>query len=54
MQIYECDFVDAKFYQLENLVFAEGERQKTALWLEISRFKSGELKLVPEEFLEYL
>jgi 8-oxo-dGTP pyrophosphatase MutT (NUDIX family) len=54
LQIYECDFVDPKFYELENLVFAEGERQKTALWVEISRFKSGELKLVPEQFLEYL
>ncbi|NEU76020.1 NUDIX hydrolase [Hassallia byssoidea VB512170] len=54
LQIYQCDFVDPKFYQLENLVFAEGERQKTALWVEISRFKSGELKLVPEQFLEYL
>jgi 8-oxo-dGTP pyrophosphatase MutT (NUDIX family) len=54
LQVYECDFVDPKFYQLENLVFAEGERQKTALWVEISRFKSGELKLVPEQFLEYL
>ena len=54
LQVYQCDFVDTKFYQLENLVFAEGERQKTALWVEISRFKSGELKLVPEQFLEYL
>jgi 8-oxo-dGTP pyrophosphatase MutT (NUDIX family) len=54
LQIYQCDFVDPKFYQLENLVFAEGERQKTALWVEITRFKSGELKLVPQEFLEYL
>ncbi len=54
LQVYECDFVDPKFYELENLVFAEGERQKTALWVEISRFKSGELKLVPENFLAYL
>ncbi|MBD2608206.1 NUDIX domain-containing protein [Scytonema hofmannii FACHB-248] len=54
LQVYECDFVDPKFYELENLVFAEGERQKTALWVEISRFKSGELRLVPEQFLEYL
>jgi 8-oxo-dGTP pyrophosphatase MutT (NUDIX family) len=54
LQVYQCDFVDPKFDELENLVFAEGERQKTALWVEISRFKSGELKLVPEEFLEYL
>jgi 8-oxo-dGTP pyrophosphatase MutT (NUDIX family) len=54
LQVYQCDFVDPKFYQLEKLVFAEGERQKRALWVEISRFKSGELKLVPEQFLEYL
>ncbi len=54
LQVYQCDFVDPKFYQLEKLVFAEGERQKTALWVEINRFKSGELKLVPEQFFEYL
>ncbi len=54
LQVYQCDFVDPKFYELENLVFAEGERQKTALWIEMSRFKSGELKLVPEQFLKYL
>ena len=54
IQLYKCDFVDPKLYQLEKLVFAEGERQKTALWVDISRFKSGELKLVPEQFFEYL
>ena len=54
IQLYQCDFVEPKFYQLEQLVFAEGKRQKTALWVEISRFTSGELKLVPEQFLEYL
>lgn len=52
--VYQCDFVDPKFYQLEQLVFAEGKREKTALWVEISRFKSGELKLVPEQFFAYL
>ena len=51
--IYECDFVDPKFYQLEELTFAEGERKKRALWIQIDRFKSGELKLVPEQFFEY-
>ncbi|MBV8883764.1 MAG: NUDIX hydrolase [Chroococcidiopsidaceae cyanobacterium CP_BM_RX_35] len=54
IQLYQCDFVDPKFYQLEQLVFAEGKRQKTALWIEINRFKSGELKLVPDNFLDYL
>ena len=39
LQVYQCDFVDPKFYQLEELVFAEGERKKKALWVDISRFK---------------
>jgi 8-oxo-dGTP pyrophosphatase MutT (NUDIX family) len=51
--VYQCDFADAKFYQLEQLVFAEGERKKRGLWVEINRFKSGELNLVPEQFLEH-
>lgn len=54
LQVYQCDFVEPKFYQLEQLVFAEGNRKKKALWVEISRFTSGELKLVPEQFLDYL
>lgn len=51
--VYQCDFVEPKFYQLEEIDFAEGKRKKRALWVEIDRFKSGELKLVPEQFLEY-
>ncbi|AKG20141.1 NUDIX hydrolase [Calothrix sp. 336/3] len=54
IQLYECEFVDSKFYQLESLTFAEGEREKTALWVDINRFKSGELKLVPDNFTDYL
>jgi 8-oxo-dGTP pyrophosphatase MutT (NUDIX family) len=54
IQLYECDFVDPKFYQLEKLEFAEGERKKTALWVDINRFKSEELRLVPENFFQYL
>lgn len=53
IQLYQCDFADPKFYQLPQLVFAEGKRQKTALWVDIKRFQSGELKLVPAEFLTY-
>lgn len=53
LQVYECDFADPKFYQLEQLVFNEGMRKKTALWVNINRFKSRELNLVPEQFLEY-
>lgn len=54
LQIFKCDFVDQKFYQLESLTFAEGDREKTALWVNIERFKSGELLLVPEEFLDFI
>jgi 8-oxo-dGTP pyrophosphatase MutT (NUDIX family) len=54
VQLYQCDFVDPKFYQLEQLTFNEGERQKKALWLNIDQCRSGELLIVPEQFLEYL
>ncbi|MBA2747517.1 MAG: NUDIX hydrolase [Tatlockia sp.] len=54
LQVYQCDFADTKFYELESLVFAEGKRQKTALWVDIALFKSGELLLVPEPFLALL
>ena len=54
IQLYQCDFVDPKLYQIERTIFAEGDRQKAALWVEINRFKSGELRLVPEVFLDYL
>ena len=52
--IYECNFVDPKFYQIAEVAFMEEKRKKRALWIECDRFKSGELKLVPEQFLEYL
>lgn len=52
--VYKCDFVDRKFYDLESIDFNEKERPKTALWVEIDKFKSKELRLVPEEFLQYL
>ncbi|MEH2097810.1 NUDIX hydrolase [Nostoc sp. 'Peltigera membranacea cyanobiont' 213] len=55
IQLYQCDFVDSKFYQLESLVFSESQTHKhKALWVDISRFESGELRLVPKVFFEYL
>jgi 8-oxo-dGTP pyrophosphatase MutT (NUDIX family) len=54
IQLYQCDFVEPKFYQLEQLVFAEGDRKKRALWVDTNRFTSGELRIVPENFLEYV
>lgn len=54
LQLYQCNFVDQKFYQIEEMFFAEGEHQKKALWVDINRFKSGELRIVPENFLDYV
>jgi 8-oxo-dGTP pyrophosphatase MutT (NUDIX family) len=55
IQLYQCDFVDPKFYQLQSLVFHESENHKhRAMWIDVARFKSGELKLVPEAFFNYL
>jgi 8-oxo-dGTP pyrophosphatase MutT (NUDIX family) len=54
IQLYQCDFVDPKFYELESVTFSEGERKKTALWVKIDRCLSGELKIVPEQFIEFL
>jgi 8-oxo-dGTP pyrophosphatase MutT (NUDIX family) len=54
IQLYKCDFAEPKFYEVDELIFVEGERQKKALWVESDRFKSGELTLVPEQFFDYL
>ncbi|WP_353929638.1 NUDIX domain-containing protein [Okeanomitos corallinicola TIOX110] len=55
IQLYQCDFADSKFYQIESLTFSETpERKHRALWVEIAKFKSGELRLVPEVFFDYL
>jgi hypothetical protein len=55
IQLYQCDFADSQFYQLESLIFSESPTHKhRALWIDIARFKSGELRLVPEVFFNYL
>ena len=55
IQLYACDFVDPKFYQLEQIAFVEKKkRHKLALWVEISKCKSGECYVVPSGFLDYL
>jgi 8-oxo-dGTP pyrophosphatase MutT (NUDIX family) len=55
IQLYQCDFADPQFYQIESLTFSETpERKHRALWIDIAKFKSGELRLVPEVFFDYL
>lgn len=53
-QLYQCDFVDPDFYQLRTVPGKEGDQAFDAIWVDIDRFKSGELHLVPEECLAYL
>jgi len=53
IQVYQCDFVDSKFYELDSLDFADGDGEHTALWMPIERFRSGELRLVPDQFIDY-
>ena len=55
VQVYECDFFGFKFYKIEKLVFFEaGNSQHKAMWIDIFRFKSGELRLVPKQFADYV
>lgn len=51
--VYQCEFADSKFYQLEELEFTEKKRMKKALWVPLEKFRSGEFILFPEQFLSY-
>lgn len=54
VQVYRCDLVDRRFYQMEQITVQENSGQLTAYWIAIDQFKSGELYLVPEAFHDYL
>jgi len=54
IQLYQCDFADSKFYEVEALTFKEGERKKVARWVDLKKCRSGELKVVPETMSQYL
>ncbi|MBD2089256.1 NUDIX hydrolase [Microcoleus sp. FACHB-1515] len=54
IQLYRCDFVDRHLYEQDSVLFTEGDFKKTAVWVAIDRFLSGELRLVPEQCLQYL
>jgi len=55
IQLYQADFVDPTFYQLEKLPFVDGDNPPgIAEWIHRDRFLSGELWLVPEACLNYL
>lgn len=52
--VYECDFSDRSLYELNELVFVEGDRKNLAKWVNISELRSGMLRLVPDVFATYL
>lgn len=54
IQLYQCDFADSKFYQLDQIEFTEGTHKGIALWLDIADCKSEKLRVVPEQFLNYI
>jgi 8-oxo-dGTP pyrophosphatase MutT (NUDIX family) len=54
VQLYRCDLVNAELYGRDRIIVTENSFESTAHWIEISRFKSGELRLVPEACLKFL
>jgi 8-oxo-dGTP pyrophosphatase MutT (NUDIX family) len=54
VQLYQCDFLDPQWRDRQEIIFYEKNRQKTALWVDIDRCRSGELYVVPEQFIDYL
>jgi 8-oxo-dGTP pyrophosphatase MutT (NUDIX family) len=54
VQLYRCDLVEVELYGRDRITVTENSLVTTAHWIEISRFKSGELRLVPEACLEFL
>jgi NADH pyrophosphatase NudC (nudix superfamily) len=54
IQFYRCEFADAQFYQKAEIPCIEGKLKFIASWVDCDRFRSGELKLVPEACLQFL
>ena len=52
--LYQCDFVDSKFYEAEEISFIEGSDTHIARWIAGDRFTSGELRLVPPACVAYV
>jgi 8-oxo-dGTP pyrophosphatase MutT (NUDIX family) len=54
VQLYRCDLANAELYQRDRITVTENSAQHAAYWIEVSRFQSGELRLVPPACLEFL
>lgn len=54
VQLYQCQLTDPRLYEVGSISGQENDTPFTAHWIEVERFKSGELRLVPEACLAYL
>ena len=52
--VFEATFEDADAYRRERFEFAEGEVMCRAEWIDLARFRSGDLNLFPRELLDRL
>ena len=53
-QLYRCDLMNAELYGRDRITVTESSFESTAHWIQVARFKSGELRLVPEACLKFL
>jgi 8-oxo-dGTP pyrophosphatase MutT (NUDIX family) len=54
VQLYQCDFVEPKLYQMEQFEVIESDEKGTAFWMNVEDCKAGKLHIVPEAFLDYI
>jgi 8-oxo-dGTP pyrophosphatase MutT (NUDIX family) len=54
IQLYQCQLADPHLYEVESITGQENGAPHVAYWIEVERFKSGELRLVPEGCLDYV
>jgi 8-oxo-dGTP pyrophosphatase MutT (NUDIX family) len=55
IQVYDADFVDPKFYQMDSLeAYEDDGSELKVIWKEIDFFKNGEAPLYPTGLLELL
>lgn len=54
IQLYQCDFVDTRFYEHRETTIKEKNRQKIAQWVTIEDCIAKKILVYPSLFLQYL
>lgn len=55
IQLFRCDFVDPRFYQLDQTYsLIEGDQIRDAIWIATAEVRSGVLNLVPGNCHDYI